>query len=407
MKRLLFLFLFPVLALAQPDIALGGYMKLLGTFNNINSNYLPDGLPPFAQPLFPTSSQDYQVHNRIKFKWYLPKGFTVGVGMRNRLFWGYQVRSFDKNPVLYQFLGMNSFADLIEFDTYFDLSIVWWENENTVLHTVFDRLWLDWESKNLRVRLGRQRINWGINTYFNPNDLFNQYNFFDFDYEERPGVDAALVQYYISPYSSLEAAFTPGVDSIQQSVGALLYRLNKFQYDWQVLAGYFKQDVALGFGWAGNLKNAGFKGESTYFLPIDDQVTEANFVSSITLDYSLKNGLYVMGGYLFNDNGNDDASVLNLAFVSSAQLTAKNIFPYKHSIMLQFGKDITPLFRADISWIQTPNFANGIAVPSFTYSIMSNLDLLLLGQLFFTNHPDDGHFGFFSSSIFTRLKYSF
>ena len=407
MKKLLLILLLPVVGLSQSNMAFGGYVKLLGTFNNINPSYLPNDLPPLTKPLFPTSSQDYQIHNRLNFKWYLPKGFTLGVGMRNRLFWGYQVRSYAENPLVYQALGANSFADIIEFNTYFDLSIVWWENENTVLHTVFDRLWLDWEKNKFRIRLGRQRINWGVNTYFNPNDLFNQYNFFDFDYEERPGVDALLGQYYINPYSSVEAAFTPGADSIEQSVGAVLYRLNKYRYDWQVLAGYFKHDIALGFGWAGNLKKAGFKGEATYFLPINDQVTRQNFVSSITLDYSLKNGLYLMGGYLFNDNGSDDGSVLNLALVSTAELTAKNIFPYKHSIMVQLGKDVTPLLRADLSWIQTPNFANGIAVPSLTYSLLADLDLLVLAQLFFTNHPTDGHFGFFSSSIFTRLKYSF
>lgn len=31
---------------------------------------------------------------------------------------------------------------------------------------------------------------------WNPNDWFNTYNYFDFDYEERPGTDAIRVRVY-------------------------------------------------------------------------------------------------------------------------------------------------------------------------------------------------------------------
>ena len=199
-------------------------------------------------------------------------------------------------------LGYPEFNDLVSFNSYLDLNITWWQNRQSVMHSVFDRLWLQWESEKVRIRLGRQRINWGINSAFNPNDLFNQYNFFDFDYEERPGVDAALVQIYTSPYSSIEAAFAPGRDSIQQSVGAALFRLNKFGYDWQILAGYYLDDFAAGFGWAGNLGNAGFKGEATYFAPLNNY-SVASLVISTAVDYSLRNGLYLMGGYIYNELG--------------------------------------------------------------------------------------------------------
>ena len=400
--------LLPIAIFAQKNYSLGGYVKLLGSFNNVNPEFIPEDplFEPF-KPLLPTTSQDYQIHNRFNFKWYGPSGFTAGIGMRNRLFWGYQIRSFYNNQDLYSFIGIQSFEQLVDFNNYLDLSILWYGNENSVLYSVFDRMWLQWEGEKIRARVGRQRINWGINNAFNPNDLFNQYNFFDFDYEERPGTDAVLLQYYTSSLSSIEAAFTPGPDSIQQSVGAMLFRMNKFKYDWQFLAGYFKRDLALGMGWAGNIGNAGFKGETTYFLPIQESLSEENFVSSISIDYSFKNGIYLMGGYLFNQMGSDEPSALNVAFIGSAELTAKNIFPYQNSLMLTASKNITPLFTANLSWIQTPNFKNIIMVPSLTYSILANLDFMVLGQLFFTEHPTTAQLGFFSSSIFTRLKYSF
>ncbi len=392
---------------AQSDFTFNGYVKLLGTFNNINQNFLPEeDIPDLAKPLFPYSSQDYQIHNRFNARWYAPAGFSVGVGTRNRLFWGYTVRSYHDNQPIYAVLGFPSFDDLVDFDSYFDLSIIWWQNRNSVMHTVFDRLYLQWENDKLRVRLGRQRINWGVNNTFNPNDLFNQYNFFDFDYEERPGVDAALVQYYINPYSSVEMAFTPGRDSIQQSVGAVLYRLNKWGYDWQLLAGYFLDDFAIGGGWAGNLGNAGWKGEATYFHPLNNY-SESSLVASFSTDYSLRNGIYLMGGYIFNELGEVSPNFTDQVGLATAQLSAKNLFPYKHTIMLTAGYNITALLRFDLSWGQTPDFSNAFAVPSLSYSIINNLDFLILSQVFFANKPNSEQFGFFSSSIFTRLKYSF
>lgn len=389
---------------AQRPFSVNGYVKLLGTFNNINPNFIDvANLPPTLQPLFPYSSQDYQIHNRFNASWHGKRGFSAGLGMRNRLFWGYTVRTYENNQDVYALLGINSFADLVDFDTYFNGSITWWENENSVFYTVFDRLWLQWENEKWRLRFGRQRVNWGINTAFNPNDLFNQYNFFDFDYEERPGTDAALVQYYLNPYSSIEAAFTPGVDSANQSVGAVLYRLNRWKYDWQVLAGYYRNDIAIGMGWAGNLKNAGFKGEATYFIPLNTLWSKQSLVASLAIDYSFKNGIYLTGGYL----GTANATFQDQIGLAGTQLTAKNLFPYKHTLMVSTGYNITPLFRADISWIQTPDLNNSFAVPQLSYSLLENLDLLVLGQIYFSDKPENGAFSFFSSAIFTRIKYSF
>ena len=74
------------------------------------------------------------------------------------------------------------------------------------LNTTIDRLWVDFNYGKLQVRAGRQRINWGQTLIWNPNDIFNAYSFFDFDYIERPGSDAVRVQYYPGSSSSVEAA---------------------------------------------------------------------------------------------------------------------------------------------------------------------------------------------------------
>jgi len=135
------------------------------------------------------------------------------------------------------------------------------------MYSNWDRLNLNYSYGNWDITLGRQRINWGINTVWNPNDLFNSQNFLDTDYEEKPGSDALRIQYTTGETSSLEIAFHPDKEfKMKQSVLAAIYKFNFRSFDFQILAARYLQDYSMGMGWAGNIKNAGFKGEINYFL---------------------------------------------------------------------------------------------------------------------------------------------
>ncbi len=381
-----------VMGFAQnKSLSVNGYLKFLGTFTHLNKDYIPQPL----QSLFPTTTQDYQIHNRINAKWYGPKGFSATLGVRNQLYWGYQVKN---NKDYGLFLDDPGFLNLSAY----------WNSENIYFRIFIDRLYLQWQGKKWNIKLGRQRINWGINTTFNPNDLFNQYNYFDFDYEERPGVDAIFTQYYINSKQSIEMAFTPGADSLKQSVGAALYKINKYKYDWQFLGGYFQNDIAVGLGFAGNLGKGGLKGEATYFAPLDTKISEANFVAAAGYEYSFKNSISVSFSALYNDLGTTSPSILDQIQVTQANLSAKNIFPYKYTLMATVQYPFGALVMGSLAWIQTPNFANAFAVPQVSVSITQNLDAMVLAQIFFaTNAIEQDQWGYFSSYVFGRLKYSF
>lgn len=124
-----------------------------------------------------------------------------------------------------------------------------------VVHSVIDRMLLQYTTNNWDIKIGRQRINWGINNIWNPNDIFNAYNFLDFDYEERPVNDALRIQHYLKNNSTLELAYKPS-KNITEHIAAALYKFNKKKntYDWQLLTGIYKTDVVIGGGWAGTLK---------------------------------------------------------------------------------------------------------------------------------------------------------
>ena len=128
---------------------------------------------------------DNLTHNRLNLAWYPNDEFTVIIEMRNRLFVGSSVNNF------------SNYGELIDsINDFFNLSYNVIDNENMVLNMMFDRLYVQWVKNDWEIKLGRQRINWGVNLAWNPNDWFNAYSFFDFDYEERPGSDAVRVTYY-------------------------------------------------------------------------------------------------------------------------------------------------------------------------------------------------------------------
>jgi len=359
-----------------PKWALNGYVK------DLQSVFI---LQDFDQTLI-----DNFFHNRLNFRYFPDDHWTLYAELRTRLFWGDQGRT-----------GKEMFLDQLDLaNDYADLSVGWANEDGIAFHSIMDRLYLEYIKNNLEIRLGRQRINWGISTIWNPNDVFNAYNFTDFDYEERPGSDALRVRYYTGFASSIELAVT-AFDTWDEAQAALLWKTNQWSYDFQLLAGIVQEDWAFGGGWAGNIGNTSFKGEFTYFHPRNGE-DDGSFTATVGMDYSFANSLYINGGFLFNSNGSTNSTFLELL---ATELSAKNLYPYKYSVLAQASYPITPLLNASMATIYSPSSVHALFLtPTVTYSIKENWDLDFVSQLAFVN--DDGY----SSPIqafFLRWKFSF
>ena len=133
---------------------------------------------------------------------------------------------------------------------------------------------------------GRQRINWRINFLWNVNDIFNAYNFSDFDYEERQGTDAIVFSKYIKDLNKLDVAISIIRDFKNYSIVAR-YGWNKNIYDFQVLSGKVQDNVFIGGGCDGSIKNIGWKGELSTFYPINESNTFNEDLLTITGAFSL------------------------------------------------------------------------------------------------------------------------
>ena len=355
-----------------------GYVKYLPSFsftdaNNINSDHL--------------------IHNRINIKTFISNSFTARIDVRNRIFFGETVNS---TP---------DYGQLVDQDNgEVDMSYLIIDEDAVVLHSMIDRAYLDFSKGKWEIRAGRQRINWGINLAWNANDLFNAYNIVDFDYQERPGSDALRVQYYTGDVSHIEVAFKPGED-INESILAGLYKFNVAKYDFQIIAANYYSDVALGGGWAGNIKNAGFKGEATYFQSRENfSDTSGTLSLSTSIDYSFKKGIYVNGAFLLNSDGQTSSSFGLLAFGAS-QLTAKSLMPSKYSYFAQLSGAIYPQLNGSLSVIYGQGMNILFIMPALAYSLHEKWDLSLTGQIYFGE--ENSSFKNLGNSIFLRLQFSF
>jgi len=332
------------------------------------------------------------VHNRLNTRWSLPLGLSLVAEGRNRLLF---------NELLEYFPTM---ADLMDYDDgLVDLTRVWLSQGGWLGTLQIDRLFLDWQQSNWRVRVGRQRINWGINFVSNPNDLFNTYSFFDFDYTERPGTDAVRIQYFTGGLSRIEVAYNPSRYA-RQSVAAMLYSTNLLNYDFQVIAGYFRHRAALGIGWAGSIGGAGFKGEATWFYHIENlpQRQRANLVAAIGFDYMFANGTFVLAEFLYNGGF---TPVTGNIFMLTEPMRPDNIMFAEFALTLSASHAFSPVVNGGMSIMALPDQETVFLSPNLKYSLTRNLDLELVSQIFFGGQ--NTLFYQAGSSWFVALQFSF
>lgn len=364
----------------QKKYQINGYIKELASLNITNDSTTFDNL----------------IHNRLNFKWFARSDLTVSVELRNRLFSGNLVKEV---PNYDQFVDTNN--------DYLDLSIQGPENKSWLFQSMIDRAYIEWYKGDWELRAGRQRINWGVNLVWNPNDLFNAYSFFDFDYEERPGSDAIRIKKYTGFASSVELA-TSISDDFDDVVMAGMWKFNRGGYDFQLLAGKARQDIATGIGWAGNLGDAGLKGEMTWFIPYTNTINLKNtLLASITIDYSFESSLYLNGSVLYNSSGSDQLLLDGLTFGNTGQLTARDLSPFEYSTFLQASYNFHPLITGGMATIYYPGKRDAFFInPNVTFSIQPNLDLDLISQLYF-DKPVNDDYQALARLIYARLKWSF
>lgn len=333
------------------------------------------------------------IHNRLNCKWLISPAFTASLELRNRFLSGSMLKDFP---------GYNK---AFETDNgLLDLSENIFDKKSFLLNSSIDRAWIQYTSDRIQFTAGRQRINWGQTFVWNPNDIFNSYSYFDFDYEEKPGSDAVRMQYYAGPSSVFEIAAK--YDKQRKATIAGLYRFNKWKYDIQFLGGIAEQnDFVIGTGWSGQLFDGGFRGEVTFFYPEKNfNDTTGIIIASAGYDYTFKNSMFLQLEALYNGNKNS-SNILSPGQFSMSNVNPKNLFLSDCSFFGALSYPVTPLINASLSAITNPKNKMFFAIPSLSLSLKENLELSFTAQLmrYYENNSDMQDLNF----IYARLKYSF
>jgi hypothetical protein len=376
---LIHIHLFAQDSIKQPAVALNGYISDM------------PGLQ--YSSLVDKGEFSNQLHNRLNFKWQPNTSLTAALEFRTRLY--YYGTDAD----------MTSYFKVFEQDAgIIGLSKNIISGSNYLLNISVDRLWVDYNKNKWQLTLGRQRINWGQTFVWNPNDIFNTYNYLDFDYIEKPGSDAFRVQYYTSETGKAELVVK--ADSSGKPTVAGLYRFNRWNYDFQFISGLTSDnDVVIGSGWAGQLVKGGFRGEISYFMPTNEFLQHnGKLTSSVGWDFMFKNSLFLQIECLFNGN-KSDSSAFNIFENNAFRISAKNPFLSNFSYFVSAGYPVTPLLTGSLSAILNPHNKVYILIPSLDFNALQNLDLSVIAQIIaFKSQPDN----FSSVSMwFFRVKYSF
>jgi len=360
----------------EKAITLNGYLTTLQSvmFDSLSGPFMNENL----------------LHNRLNLKGYLGHALTFSAEFRNRLFTGDLVR-----------LGKYYSGMIGAEDGWVDMSWNVIEKQSFLFNTTLDRLWIDLHLDNFQVTAGRQRINWGQTFVWNPNDIFNAYSFFDFDYVERPGSDAVRLQYF--PSSSSAAELAVKVNSDDDITAAGLYRLNKWGYDIQFLAGIVNgEDIVIGTGWSGAIGSISFRGEASWFDPYEDFPGDESTVLITTgFDKIFKDNSMAQLQVMYCNN---PVSLIDFNSFYSGNLSSKDLAFSEFSVFGQFTWAVTPLLNITGSAMWFPDLEGYFAGPSLDYSLAENLDFSLLWQ----------HFNSLMAGTrttinlgFLRLKYSF
>ena len=367
----------------EASYELGGYVKYL-----IDRSSVP-GMP---------QTTDQLLHARLNTRWFPAAGVTAAAEFRMRAYEGDVVG--DTPDYLSTVRTEREFARL-------DATL--WQTPRSLGYGEVDRLWADWTGGPWEATIGRQRVAWGTALVWNPTDLFNPYSVLDFDYEERPAVDAVRVQYYTGAVSKAEAVFRPG-RSPTSAAAAIAYTDDIGGYDVHVLGARRGGCWMSGGSWAGDIAGGGFRGELLVSQrPVLEGSPAANarradgvMVSAVLSgDYTFPDSWYIHCETLYNSAG---ASSQAATFQDRARVLGL-LLPERWTLWLESARDISSLVRASMFVRYAPEDGSRVYAPSWTWSVAKNVDLLAIALI--ATGDAGTSFGQFGRSVFGRLRWSF
>jgi len=216
-----------------------------------------------------------------------------------------------------------------------------------------DRSVYRWRHEDIALSVGRQPIDWGAGRFWQPLNVFGAFAPTDLDTDFKPGIDAAVLDWYPGPLSSLTLAYvlSPRDDPAEDSV-ALHYRRQLGAQSLALLAGRVRGDDLVGASLEGELHGMGWRLEATRHGLGAEQDGHLFWIAGV--DYQLEDGTLLIAEWYDNTGGTD--RVDSLPAVAASERFASGLQPQLGRQMLGLGaeKDLTPLLRGSYTLLAGP-----------------------------------------------------
>ncbi|MFH1198195.1 MAG: hypothetical protein V1720_21005 [bacterium] len=272
------------------------------------------------------------------------------------------------------------------------------EQNFSVSHFI-DRLYFKQNFDFGEVVIGRQRISWGTGRIWNPTDLFNPINPASYYKNEKDGADALSMKFFLGDFTDLNLVYNPK-EKIAESNFGFRFRTNFNEFDLSLMGGYFDKQVVAGLDFAGNLFDAGVRGEGIITADKND-LSNYRIKFILGADYQFTSEFYALLEYQFNGEGKTDKFKYELFRLMKGEILnlSKNYF------VVSGFYQITPLFAVSLTNNICANDKSGFTALIANYSLTQDIYVSLGGQIFYGD--DFTEYWYYPNSIYLQGEYYF
>ncbi len=240
--------------------------------------------------------------------------------------------------------------------------------------------------------VGRQRIGWGTARFWSPMDMFNPISPLQVEAEEREGVDAGLLAFRTAGSMRWNVVYAPE-DGFRRSTSAVRLSRTIHNYDFDAAAARFGRDWVTGFDFAGQLRGAGLRGETTYRWRHPEAgaaaVSRRNALRLMAgADYAFASGLYVVGEYFYN---RAEPDVKGGDFTELLQTSSEIFTVHRHFISAGASYPVTPLWKVETYVVMDAGGRSAAVLPKVSHNLTANTDLNIGAQFFASSREGEFH----------------
>lgn len=303
--------------------------------------------------------------------------FSVSGDFKTRIIYNNEVEEFLDEEILnlqlernYNFTG-GIYLD-IQLESYSEFNGI---NKNRETELSLEEGYLDYYTKNIDWRAGKEIIDWGSSYNIKPSNYFNPIDFSAINpLESREGINLIKAKYYLGNDKELTSilALRDEIDKVQQGVKFTKRRLNGFD----ISASYFNGNLLQPLQLSQFQKNQVYPEAKKYGLDITGDITDKKigvFSEAVYSSYeneTLNDGLEFVGG--FNYKFNNNLYLLGQFYFQKALLDSMN---NRKIISLHADKPFRQFHSWEVNLLYDLNTDFTVLRPKIVYSLAEALEL--------------------------------